>query len=106
MNQRLTALLHQHFSGLLEFSDLDESNLLRLSEALTALEAPDSRAVQRELELSELTFWRLASGDSVWDNQSSATAFLQQVQGLPVDAWREGRALVSQCLVAEIVRAL
>jgi hypothetical protein len=106
MNQRLTALLHKHFSGLLEFSDLDESELEHLADALGRLEQPDGRTVQRALELSELTHWRLACGSAVWDSQQPASSFIDFAGQGPIDTWREGAPLIPPCLLTEIAGVL
>lgn len=106
MNHRLAALLHDHFGGLLEFSDIDESELEHVAIQLASIAEPSDAHILSVLEQCEIARWRLAAGSSVWDGQAPSSSFVRSHDGAPVDAWAEASALVSRPLISEILRVL
>jgi hypothetical protein len=106
MNNRLAALLHDHFRGLLEFSDTDESSLHQMVAELASIPDPNETSIQRVLQQCPLTRWRLAAGPEVWDGQAPSSSFVSTNDGAPVDAWVEARPLVSRQLISEILSVL
>ncbi len=106
MNNRLAALLHDHFGGLLEFSDIDESELQQMASQLTAITDPCDSLILGVLEQCQLSRWRLGAGFSVWDGQAPSSSFVLAHGGALVDAWIDANPLVSRSLISEILRVL
>lgn len=99
---RLTTQLHKHFSGLVAFSELSESELAQLARQLSSLSEED--AIRRALSASDVCRWRLAAGQTVWDGQISSSEFLNQHANSVVDTWQEDEALIPDHLVLEVLR--
>lgn len=107
MNQsRITAVLADHYRGLIEFSELDETELVQTTLSLCALDQVTEASVAGVLSCSELAQWRMAAGESLWDGSLTSTDFLRQKNHTAVDTWKEGSPQVADRLIAEVLRVV
>lgn len=104
MNQsRITSVLAEHYRALIEFSELDEAELVQTSLALCALDDPNKETIASVLSGCELAYWRMAAGESRWDGSIPSFEFLQQKNHTAVDTWKESTPQVAERLIAEVL---
>jgi hypothetical protein len=102
---RLSSQLHRHYSGLVAYSELTESDLSHLARTLAKLPAEEA-ALRRTLALSPVTRWRLAAGSKVWTGEQASSEFLSLQHEIAVDSWIDAANQVHPALIEELLRGV